>query len=256
MQREPATLSSGAPSARADGMADFVIVLDCSGSMHEQTKDGSTKMEAAKKAVRAVVQNMGNGQRLAFLIYGHDRVLKCEAVKVVREMTPLDDARQGGTSPGRRCLAAGRRNPDRVIAANGCQRTGQRRESCGLVLVTDGLESCGGKPAAEAAALLSQNPNLKLGVNVIGLGVKPEEEASLKEIAEARARQIHCRRRCRGTRSGIEGGRHDQAGCSQRRSRGKGRQPKVDRTAGHGGDCRDAGSRLCTERPGRLSCHW
>jgi hypothetical protein len=55
---------------------------------------------------------------------------------------------------------------------------------CGLVLITDGVETCSGNPAAEAAALAA-NLKLSFGVNVVGFGVKAEENASLKAIADA-----------------------------------------------------------------------
>ena len=84
--------AAGAADAGPNDVADFAIVLDCSGSMQEKTKDGPTKMEAAKQAVNVVVQQIPNGQRLAFIIYGHDKALKCDAVKVVREMSVLDGA--------------------------------------------------------------------------------------------------------------------------------------------------------------------
>jgi hypothetical protein len=47
-----------------------------------------------------------------------------------------------------------------------------------------GVETCNGNPAAEAAALAA-NLKLSFGVNVVGFGVKPEENASLKAIADA-----------------------------------------------------------------------
>jgi hypothetical protein len=53
-----------------------------------------------------------------------------------------------------------------------------------VVLVTDGIESCKGDPAAEAAALAAKL-KLTFGVNVVSFGLKPEEEAAIKKIAEA-----------------------------------------------------------------------
>ncbi|HUQ69156.1 MAG TPA: hypothetical protein VM165_06525, partial [Planctomycetaceae bacterium] len=55
---------------------------------------------------------------------------------------------------------------------------------CGVVLITDGLETCNGDPVAEAAALAA-NPKLSFGVHVVGFGAKPEEDKILAKIAEA-----------------------------------------------------------------------
>ena len=55
---------------------------------------------------------------------------------------------------------------------------------CGLILITDGLETCQGDPIAEAAALVGKL-KITFGVNVVGFGVKPEENQALKQIADA-----------------------------------------------------------------------
>ncbi len=55
---------------------------------------------------------------------------------------------------------------------------------CGLVLLTDGKETCGGNPAEVARGLASRLP-LSYGVNVIGFDVQNDEHDSLEEIARA-----------------------------------------------------------------------
>src|SRR6516165_12296397 len=77
---------------KASDVSDFAIILDCSGSMRERTKDGPSKMEAAKEVVTRLIHDIPNGLGLTFLVYGHDAGLKCRAVKVVRPLGELDDA--------------------------------------------------------------------------------------------------------------------------------------------------------------------
>src|ERR1051326_5894416 len=71
-------------------ISDIALLLDCSGSMVDKTPEGPTKMEAAKKSITEFVQKLSNGRRLTFIIFGHDKELKCEAVKVVRPLSALD----------------------------------------------------------------------------------------------------------------------------------------------------------------------
>ena len=54
----------------------------------------------------------------------------------------------------------------------------------GLILITDGLDTCNGDPAAEAAQLV-RDLNLTFGVNVIGFDIKAGERDKLDQIAKA-----------------------------------------------------------------------
>ncbi len=55
---------------------------------------------------------------------------------------------------------------------------------CGVVLLTDGKETCGGNPT-EVAANLAGKLNLSYGVNVIGFDVQDDERAARAEVARA-----------------------------------------------------------------------
>ena len=71
-------------------VTDFAIVLDCSGSMGEQTRDGQVKMDVAKRVVSELISKMPDTLRVTFLIYGYDQGLNCQAVQVSRSLSPLD----------------------------------------------------------------------------------------------------------------------------------------------------------------------
>lgn len=167
--------------AKNPEIGDFVLVLDCSASMSEPTSEGLTKMESAKRAVSDLIGRVPEGRRLAFLIYGHDRKLACRAVKVVRPMAEVDAAGRSelaglvdllepvGSTPIANALRLAGRELDPQVPAT-------------MVLVSDGMETCKGDPAAEAADLAARF-NLTFGV--VGFDVKPEERASLEQIAAA-----------------------------------------------------------------------
>src|SRR5207247_11176809 len=54
------------PTAPGSDITDFVVILDCSGSMIGLTPDGKTKMDAAKKATTELIERLPNGLRVAF----------------------------------------------------------------------------------------------------------------------------------------------------------------------------------------------
>jgi Mg-chelatase subunit ChlD len=182
-----ATLDAAAGAAAAGAeVTDFVILLDCSGSMSEPTPDKQPKMDVAKKSVTDLVQRMPAGTKVMFVIYGHDKALECQAVKVVRPLSPLDDA---GKSELTKTIAELKPVGGTPIAL-AIKTAGEELKkasnvgTAGLVLISDGKESCKGDPAAEAKALV-EDPKLKGGVTVIGFGVAGDERASLEAIASA-----------------------------------------------------------------------
>jgi hypothetical protein len=136
-----ATMQGGhrAPAATAGAkVTDFAIVLDCSGSMAERTRDGQVKIEVAKRVVADLVQKMPEGLRVTFVIYGYDRDLNCQAVRVARPLGPLD---AGGKSELAAQIAALRPvgGTPIALALEAAGRELARNDApCGLVLLTDG----------------------------------------------------------------------------------------------------------------------
>ena len=179
------------PPVAAEAITNVALVLDCSGSMKEKTKEGVTKMEAAKKVLADLIKKMPEGLNVTFVIYGHevyggaDDPRNCQAVKVVRSLGKLDGT--GKLELG--AVVAGLKPTGGTPIALALKKTGEelakdKESACGIVLLTDGLESCKGDPTAEAAALV-KNLKVSFGVNVVGLGVDADADDALKGLAEA-----------------------------------------------------------------------
>src|SRR5262249_37714738 len=52
-------------------VTDYAFILDCSGSMMDRTREGTSKMEVAKKVVSELIAKIPNGRRVTFIVYGH-----------------------------------------------------------------------------------------------------------------------------------------------------------------------------------------
>ena len=168
----------------AKEITDLAIILDCSYSMGEKAKDGSTKMTVAKQVVIKLIEEIPDGLNLAFIIYGQDKSQGCKAVRVVRRMSPLDA--KGKAELGRtigNLQPVGNTPIALALEAAGAE-LGRDNAPGGLVLISDGMETCHGNPAA-VAATLARNPNLSFGVNVIGFDVQDGERKAVEEIARA-----------------------------------------------------------------------
>jgi len=170
--------------ARKVEVTDVALVFDCSGSMMEQTPDGEAKMEVARRVVDDLVASIPNGLGLTFVVYGHDKRSECRAVEVLRSADTMDDATKGELRSMIARLQPVGQTPIalalRTAGAELAKKTGQ----CGLVLISDGKETCHGDPAAEAAALV-RNLDLAFGAHVIGFDVDAEGRAQLEAVAAA-----------------------------------------------------------------------
>ena len=165
-------------------LTDLAVILDCSGSMSDKTTGGETKMAVAKRVVSDLVGKLPENLRVTFVIYGHNVEEKCEAVKVVYPLQELTDA---GRSELRAAIAGLQPTGHTPIAnslkAAGKELATRRDAACGLVLITDGIETCHGDPAAEAAKL-AKDLNLTFGVNVVGFELNEQESRAVEEIAK------------------------------------------------------------------------
>jgi Mg-chelatase subunit ChlD len=179
MQKKGKTVAPGSD------ISEFVVILDCSGSMKDRVPGGSTKWEAARQAAVDLVSSIPAGRKLSFIAYGHDATRGCDAVEVLRPLGVLENEHKAtiaatitrlqpvGTTP----IAGSLRQAGVELAA--------ATALAEVILITDGMESCKGDPVAEAAALVKKHPNLAGGVSVVAFGLNPQETAEVERIAKA-----------------------------------------------------------------------
>jgi hypothetical protein len=162
-------------------VTDVAIILDCSASMNERTKDGKTKMDVARQVVSDLIKYIPNELRLAFVVYGQNRS-GCEAVEVIRQLSPLDNVGRNILLEKIRKVPALGSTPIALALQTAGKELAKAKGPCGLVLISDGKETCKGNPAAETARL-SRDLNLSFGLNVIGFDVQADEREALEEMA-------------------------------------------------------------------------
>ena len=173
-----------APAAKSEEkVTDVAVILDCSGSMNEQTSDGKTKIDVAKSVVANMIQKYPEGLRVSLLVYG-DTTGTCDDVRLVRPLSTLDAGAKNWLTSEIHQLQAKGKTPIAQSLRQAGQELAKFDSISSVVLISDGKETCGGDPAAEAAAL-AQRFNLRYGVTVFGFAVDGEERASLEAIADA-----------------------------------------------------------------------
>lgn len=165
------------------GAARVEIVLDASGSMRGAA-GGTTKMEAAKEAVRATVGAIDASSNVALRLYGHrlpsePKEPSCRDTELVIPFGPLDRERFVAAVEAAQPLGQTPLAHSLEQAAADFGDLGD--ETAAVILVSDGEESCDGDPAAVACAFAERG--LELTIHTVGFDVDAAARQQLQEIA-------------------------------------------------------------------------
>lgn len=166
------------------------LILDVSGSMAQATDTGDTRMEAAKQVMRDVIEGIPDreGISVGFRVYGHkgdnslegkdescrssDLVVPLQGVAKDRLRREVDTLEPTGWTPIARSLE----QADQDFGDTG------KDAANFVILITDGLETCGGDPCEVAGDLFDGDQAVT--TSVVGFGLTPDEQATIACIAE------------------------------------------------------------------------
>lgn len=164
--------------------ANIEIAIDSSGSMNAKIGNES-RMDIAKRTVKGVFGNLD--ANIALRAFGHtygnteaDKSKSCLDSELLVDFTSdlskiktaIDPLAPSGWTP----LAY-------TIAKAGEDLKKFSDQGPVLIVLSDGLDSCNGDPAAEAKKLI--DAGMKVTIHVVGFAVDDKTEASLKMLATA-----------------------------------------------------------------------
>ncbi len=161
--------------------ADTVLfVFDVSGSMNK-TFGAESRIKAAKRVFSEMVRELPKDLNVGLEVYGHYGDKDCNAIELLVPPEPANPDKlinkvnnlkaDRGATPIADAL---RKAADALKNASGNKT---------IVLITDGIETCGGDPVATLKKLHSEGINVK--VHVVGIGVSDLERKQLEQIASA-----------------------------------------------------------------------
>jgi len=159
--------------------ATTLIVLDASGSMKELI-GGESKMDIAKRAIGELVAGLPDEVRLGLVVYSHRKPQDCEDIELLLPPAKLDRkalvATVNAIKPkGRTPLAA-----SLEFAAAKLEYT---KQPASIILVTDGLETCGRNPCETAARLKAAG--VSFVVHAVAFDLSSRDAKSIACIANA-----------------------------------------------------------------------
>jgi outer membrane biosynthesis protein TonB len=187
----PTATASPTPSQADAGTVNIELIFDSSGSMAQEISPGVTRIDAAKTVLNSVIDLLpeGGGVNVGFRVYGHegsnqeaDRKESCSASDLIVPIDGVDkralrDAVENyqpvGWTPI--TLALDEAASDFTVPDDD--------EVNAIILVTDGLETCGGNACAIASDLAEGDFNIT--TYVVGFGLTQEQLDTLECIANA-----------------------------------------------------------------------
>jgi Mg-chelatase subunit ChlD len=172
-----AIVAGGARAASSDD-TNLMLIFDASGSMKKKLESGETRLDTAKKAMSDVLQNMEEGINLGLTMYGHRVRKQCTDIELVTPIGSEDPASinrrvQGVEAKGETPIADSIKYAVKSFKAfKGANNR--------VLLVTDGIEECGGNVCE--AAQFAKDADVDIRIDVIGFKLSGEQQNAISCI--------------------------------------------------------------------------
>ncbi|WGW04140.1 vWA domain-containing protein [Tropicibacter oceani] len=152
-----------------------VLVLDGSGSMWAELPEGRSRIEVARDVLADFLSARDPAKPLGVIAYGHNRRGDCSDIETIAAVGVQDGH---ALSQRLRALMPRGKTPLADALRRAVSEIPSTAEQADIVLVTDGLETCGGDPCAVAAELAASG--IPIRAHVVGFGLT---EAEVQQIA-------------------------------------------------------------------------
>ncbi|MGR3525300.1 MAG: VWA domain-containing protein [Paracoccaceae bacterium] len=159
-------------AARAETVT--VMVFDASGSMWNRLEGDRSRIEVARDVMGEYFATRDTGTPISVLAYGHRRRGDCGDIQVIAPMQRHDGS---DLTQRLRALNPQGMTPLTYALEQARAQIPPQAESADIVLITDGLENCGGDPCALAAHFASEG--IALRAHVVGFGMTTGEVGAL-----------------------------------------------------------------------------
>lgn len=164
-----------APSLAADRA---IIVLDASGSMWGQI-DGKPKLEIARETLAAVLPTLPADMELGFMAYGHRQKGVCSDIQLI---VPPAVGTAGAIAAAAAKLKFLGKTPLTEAVRQAAEALRYTEDKATVILITDGIETCGGDPCALGREL--EQHGVDFTAHVVGFGLTRDEGHQVACLAE------------------------------------------------------------------------
>lgn len=166
-----------ATPVRAEETARAILIFDASGSMWGQI-EGRPKIDIAREVASDLIKDRPENLELGFMAYGHRRKGDCEDIELL--LAPEDASTEKLLSAVTSLIPKGK-TPIYDAVLQAAEELEYTEEAASVILVTDGIETCGGDLAALGSLLFEKGIDFK--THVIGFAIGYEETVDLRTLA-------------------------------------------------------------------------
>ncbi|HLY12351.1 MAG TPA: zinc ribbon domain-containing protein [Planctomycetota bacterium] len=177
--------------------SNFMIILDASGSMHEEI-DGREKVDIAKDVIESIVKHLGEGARVGLRVYGHRYDALNDLADVDTELVfPVGPIQPATFMAKVRSLKSKGKTPLTLSIDETIKDVASVDSELDLVtiILTDGGESTrGARPYEAAARLAASRKGMK--VHIVGFDINEDDwrEQLEKTAAAGNGKYFHVRK--------------------------------------------------------------
>jgi len=157
----------------------LVLILDASGSMWGQV-GGENKIVIARRVLGELIDELPEGAEVGLVAYGHRRKGDCSDIETLASIGPLDRVALKATVDG---LQPTGKTPITASIKAALEVVEQHGEPATVILLSDGLETCGGDPCETVR--LARESGAELVLHVVGFDVEGEDLSQLQCVAQA-----------------------------------------------------------------------
>lgn len=155
-----------------------IIILDASGSMWAQI-DGKPKLEIARESLRTVLQSVPADDEIGFMAYGHREKGSCDDIQLI---VPPQAGSASAISAAADSLKFLGKTPLTAAVKQAAEALKYTEDKATVVLITDGLETCGGDPCALGKKL--EASGVDFTADVVGFGLTADEGKQIACLAD------------------------------------------------------------------------
>ncbi|MBF0209163.1 MAG: VWA domain-containing protein [Oligoflexia bacterium] len=164
--------------------ASLYYILDASGSMWGRT-DGQIKIEVARNTMIKLITEMPEEFLCSLTVYGHIKKGECSDITEIIPLGKIDrskavDLIKKINPKGKTPIAQTIERTVNNLKKNQTSQTSEGENT--IILISDGIETCGGEPCSTALALKSSG--IKFIMHVVGFDVDKEASEQLACIAK------------------------------------------------------------------------
>lgn len=155
-----------------------IIILDASGSMWAQIDD-KPKLEIARESLRTVLQSVPADDEIGFMAYGHREKGSCDDIQLI---VPPQAGSASAITDAADSLKFLGKTPLTAAVKQAAEALKYTEDKATVVLITDGLETCGGDPCALGKEL--EASGVDFTADVVGFGLTADEGKQIACLAD------------------------------------------------------------------------